>query len=170
VCPEHRESGPPIVRVAIGEAAVAAAPALLRTAGLGSCVCVALWDPEARVGGMAHVVLPERPGMAEIGVHMPGKYADTAIPWLLEEMVRCGADRTRLVARYAGGATLFPVRGSGRLLIGLRNTEKVAEILAQTRIPVIGSDTGGIFSRSVELDPAVGALRIRTGDGREYVI
>ena len=46
----------------------------LRALGLGSCIGIAVWDPVARVGGMAHVVLPES-AMSSLG-SPPGKYAD----------------------------------------------------------------------------------------------
>ena len=51
-----------IVSVAIGQWAVAAAPAKIRTL-LGSCVGVVLYDRVAKLGGLAHVVLPSSRGV-----------------------------------------------------------------------------------------------------------
>ena len=79
-----------IVSVPMGRWAVAAAPSQIRTL-LGSCVGVVLHDRAARIGGVAHIVLPDSRGAAD----HPGKYADTAIPALI-------ADLDRLRGRKAG--------------------------------------------------------------------
>jgi chemotaxis protein CheD len=47
------------VPVRIGDVKVAAGPSVLFTIGLGSCVAVALYDPERRIGGLAHAMLPD---------------------------------------------------------------------------------------------------------------
>ena len=60
-----------VVSVAIGQWAVAVAPARIRTL-LGSCVGVVLFDRVARLGGLAHIVLPSARG----AVDHPGKYAE----------------------------------------------------------------------------------------------
>lgn len=157
----------PMVPVAIGRWAVAAAPAQLRTL-LGSCVGVALHDRAAKVGGLAHVVLPDSRGDAE----HPGKYADTAIPALIADIERAirGKSAGRLVAKLAGGASMFqigaepPSRNIGRM-----NREAVEAILAALRIPILGRDLGGDGGRNMILDPATGRVWIRSpgGDGRE---
>ena len=95
-----------VVSVAIGQWAVAAAPARIRTL-LGSCVGVVLYDRVARLGGLAHIVLPSARG----AVDHPGKYADTAIPALIADFERRlgGKARARLTAKLAGGASMFQV-------------------------------------------------------------
>lgn len=157
----------PEVTVAIGRWAVVAAPARLRTL-LGSCVGVALHDRAARVGGLAHVVLPDSRGALD----QPGKYADTAIPALIADIERVirGKAAGRLVAKLAGGASMFatgaenPARNIGRL-----NQEAVEAILAALRIPILARDLGGEGGRNMTLDPATGKVWIRSpgGQGRE---
>ena len=95
-----------IVSVAIGQWAVAAAPARIRTL-LGSCVGVVLYDRVAKLGGVAHIVLPSARG----AVDHPGKYADTAIPAVIAEFDRRLGEksRPRLTAKLAGGASMFQV-------------------------------------------------------------
>lgn len=72
-----------IVSVAIGRWAVAAAPVKIRTL-LGSCVGVVLYDRVVKMGGVAHIVLPE----ARAAIDHPGKYADTAIPGMIVDFDR----------------------------------------------------------------------------------
>ncbi|WP_337174100.1 chemotaxis protein CheD [Paludisphaera sp.] len=157
----------PEVTVAIGRWAVVAAPARVRTL-LGSCVGVALHDRAARVGGLAHVVLPDSRG----DLDQPGKYADTAIPALIADIERVirGKASGRLVAKLAGGASMFatgaenPARNIGRL-----NQDAVEAILAALRIPILARDLGGEGGRNMTLDPATGKVWIRSpgGQGRE---
>ena len=97
-----------IVSVAIGQWAVAGAPVKIRTL-LGSCVGVILHDRVARLGALAHIVLPDSRGSAD----HPGKFADTAIPAMIAEIERQlqAKARGRLVAKLVGGASMFPTGG-----------------------------------------------------------
>lgn len=120
----------------------------LSALGLGSCIGVAAYDPVARIAGMVHVMLPDSaiasaPGPA-------GKYADTAIPALLEAMRRMGAEPARLVVKIAGGAQMF-ASGSGNLNIGARNAVSVRAALSQAGLRVKSADTGGNAGRTMEL-------------------
>jgi chemotaxis protein CheD len=154
------------VSVAIGQWAVASAPAKIRTL-LGSCVGVVLYDRAARVGGLAHVVLPSSRG----AVDHPGKFADTAVPALIADIDRAlrGKSSGRLVAKLAGGASMFPLGASASapssnstLNIGRLNQEAVEQVLAALRIPVLARDLGGEAGRHVTLDTATGLVLVRT--------
>jgi chemotaxis protein CheD len=126
---------------------------VLVSLGLGSCVGVALLDRRAAVAGLAHVVLPTAEGRAET----PGKYADTAVPALLDAVVGLGARRTRLEAVLVGGASMFSFGGAG-LDIGQRNDAAVREELARLRIPVAAAETGGSRGRTVRVDVRTGVV------------
>ncbi|NOZ58192.1 MAG: chemotaxis protein CheD [Euryarchaeota archaeon] len=143
--------------VGIGEYVVAKSPAVLVSLGLGSCVGVAMYDPVSRVGGLAHVMLPSINGTARVA--NPGKYADAAIKLMLEEMVRKGAARERIVAKIAGGATMFRNCTSS---IGERNVESVREVLKREGIRIVGEDTGRDYGRSIEFDLSTGELLVRS--------
>ncbi|APW61586.1 chemotaxis protein CheD [Paludisphaera borealis] len=149
------------VSVAIGQWAVAGSPSKIRTL-LGSCVGVVLYDRGARVGGLAHVVLPRSRG----AVDHPGKYADTAIPALIADLDRAlrGKSAGRLVAKLAGGASMFTLGPSANptMNIGRSNQEAVEQILADLRIPIIARDLGGETGRHVTLDTATGLVVVRT--------
>ena len=119
-----------IVSVAIGQWTIAAAPTRIRTL-LGSCVGVVLYDRTARLGGLAHIVLPKAHGT----IDHPGKYADTAIPTLVTDFQRRlgGKVRARLIAKLVGGANMFQTDSSlqenSSLNIGRRNLEAIEQIL-----------------------------------------
>src|SRR5262249_10322415 len=92
-----------IVSVPIGRWAVAGAPTQIR-ALLGSCAGVVLFNRAARLGGVAHIVLPDSRGAAD----HPGKFADTAIPAMIGEIERKlgRAAGGRLTAKLVGGASM----------------------------------------------------------------
>jgi len=149
-------------RVKIAEYAVAAAPATLISIGLGSCVAIVLHDARARIGGMAHVLLPveTRPGAAG---RQPGRVPATAVPCLLDEMRALGAGGT-ITARLVGGASLFGalLTPEGAGAVGVRNIEASRAALAAAHIRVTGEVVGGTVGRSVYLDVATGRLRVRS--------
>lgn len=153
---------PQVVHVGMAELIVLRHPALLVTLGLGSCIGLVLYDESSRVAGMVHIMLPEsRQNRAEA---KPGKFADSALPELLGELGKLGANRSRLKAKMAGGAQMFNLPGSGQglLAVGSRNIEATTELLTQLRIPLVASDTGGSKGRSVEFSTETWVLTVKT--------
>lgn len=159
------DDSPRVVSVPMGRWAVAAAPAMIRTL-LGSCAGVVLYDRAARVGGVAHIVLPASHGSAD----HPGKYADTAIPGMIADLDRLrGRGATgRLTAKVVGGASMFQTGPA--LDIGRRNSEAVEQILARLGIPVLARDVGGESGRRLTLDTASGAVTVRVPGGEDYEV
>jgi chemotaxis protein CheD len=149
-----------LVKVGMADLQVAESPGRLRTTGLGSCVGVALYDPLVKIGGLAHVMLPSQ--SLSRGDTNRAKYADTAIPLLLEKMEQSGANRKRIVAKLAGGAQMFKFQSSHHLSIGQRNVEECHQQLRKADIPVVAEDTGGNYGRTIELDTLTGILYVRS--------
>lgn len=95
----------------------------------------------------------------------PGKYADTAVPELLGELIAEGSNKRDIIAKIAGGSSMFR-QFKGNLDIGGRNIEAVKEALNMNRIPLEGEDTGGNVGRSIMYDPGQsGVIVIRRADG-----
>jgi chemotaxis protein CheD len=149
---------PPEVRVDVAELAVAV-DGTLSSIGLGSCVAIVLHDPVARVGGLAHVLLPDA-GLARDRSN-PAKCAATAVPLLVARMLARGAVHDRVGARIVGGASMFAglLRRSG-ITIGARNVAAAREALAAAGVPLLAEDIGRGYGRSV---------RLRVRDGRVEV-
>lgn len=147
------------VPVRIGEVKVARNEGVLFTIGLGSCVAIALYDPDVRVGGLAHAMLP-RP-LRTRRPAPPGRFATTAVPELIEQMIAQGAEASRITARIAGGASMFatllPEYG---LRLGQRNIDAVREALEDAGVPLEGEEVGGEHGRSVFLDMGTGRLLV----------
>ncbi|WP_027414626.1 chemotaxis protein CheD [Aneurinibacillus terranovensis] len=150
-----------IVKVGMADLNIAKSPDRIRTTGLGSCVGVVLFDTTTKIGGMAHVMLPDS-SLSKGSVNI-AKYANTAIPKLIDDMEKAGASRYKLVAKLAGGAQMFAFSsGSDTMRIGPRNVEACKIALNSARIPILAEDTGGNCGRTIELDSGTGVLSIRT--------
>jgi chemotaxis protein CheD len=136
--------------------------ALLKTTGLGSCVGLTLYDAKTRIAGMAHVMLPSSDIARESQINL-AKYADTAIPEMIDRMAALGARIERLEAKMAGGSQMFAFAGqSDTLRIGPRNVESCLSMLERLRIPLLSQDTGGNYGRTIEFDSGNGKLFIRS--------
>lgn len=150
------------IKVGIAEWKVAHKPARLITLGLGSCVGIALYDPRSSIGGLAHIMLPDSTGFQDISRR--AKFADLAIPDLLEAMLRAGARRTSIVAKLAGGAQMY-LSADRRLTIlniGERNAAMSRKVLENLGIPILAADTGGNYGRTMILDTTDGKVYIKT--------
>lgn len=139
-----------IVNVRMAEWKTARSPDSLKTSGLGSCVAVVLYDPFKKIAAMAHVMLPWS-GVPAVPVASKGKYANTAISHMVAVLCQEGANKSRLMAKIAGGAQMFGFQShTPTLSIGARNTEACEKTLAEHRIPIVMQDTGGTSGRTVE--------------------
>jgi chemotaxis protein CheD len=145
-------------------------PAIYTCLGLGSCIGLAAYEASSDVSGMIHVMLPE--AFPDRPVDKPGKFADTGMPALVEQMARLGADRRRIVVAYAGGAQVFKfgAAGPGRLDVGHRNAAAVAGQAAKLGLRVVASEAGGSNGRSVTFDATTGEVRVRSVQGGERVL
>lgn len=158
-----------VVKVGIAELKAAKAPVNLLSAGLGSCVGICLYDPHSKVGGLAHVMLPD--SSQSKNAPNKAKFADTAVPALISEMLKLGASKSKIIAKIAGGAQMFVFSNASDVMrIGERNVEAVKKALAKEGIPIVAQDTGGNYGRTIELCTSTGKLYIRTIEHGEKII
>jgi chemotaxis protein CheD len=152
--------------VRMGELAISDTPGdVLVSLGLGSCIGLAVVDKRAGVAGLAHIVLP-----AATGAPKPGslnKFADHAVPALVDGMVQRGASRVFMQASLIGGASMFA--GAG-LEVGARNADAVRDLVAGRRVPVVAEAVGGSKGRTVRVDVTSGAVSVRETGGTEEVL
>jgi chemotaxis protein CheD len=148
------------VIVRMGELAVSREPDdVLTTLGLGSCIGLAMLDPSSGTVGLAHIMLPAAPQGA---VHLPAKFADTAVPALLAALAKCGSVAAGLEAVLIGGARMFAFARSAALNVGPCNEAAAREALGAAGIPIRAAATGGSIGRSVRVIAADAAVTVRT--------
>ena len=149
-----------MIKVGMADLKLCKAPDAITTLGLGSCVGIAIRDPITKVGGLAHIMLPDSTQFAN-NTNIP-KFADTGAKELVRIIVAAGGNRARLVAKIAGGAQMFSFQGKADLMgVGQRNVEAVKKVLAEMKIPILASDTGLNFGRTVEFYPETGDYIIK---------
>ena len=131
------------------------------TLGLGSCVAIMLHDPQTNAGAMAHVLLPSTSLARDRTNH--AKFPDTAVPFLVERLKRLGADPRRLVAKLAGGASMFSQLVSpGTIQMGERNVLASRSALRHAEIPILRESVGGDRGRSIRFHVKDGRVEIRS--------
>ena len=146
-------------RVSIAQARIDRAPVILKASGLGSCIAVGIYDPESGIGGMGHMLLPYRPKKNPLGSE--SKYVDAGIFQMVDELVRAGASREKMVAKITGGANMFETTYQTLInSIGARNAKSARETLAGLGIPLLGEEVGGNRGRTVEFDLATGNMMV----------
>jgi chemotaxis protein CheD len=139
------------------------------TLGLGSCVAIMLHDPAARAGAMAHVLLPSR-SLAHDTTN-PAKFPETAVPLLVERLRALGAEPRRLVAKLAGGASMFSqLMTPGTIQMGERNIVAARNALRTASIPIAREAVGGERGRSVRFYVNDGRVEIRSVGADAQVI
>jgi chemotaxis protein CheD len=153
--------------VGVAEIKVSDDSGILASYGIGSCVAVAMFDPLKKIGGLAHVMLPESRGTDN--EETPGKFADVAVSRLVEELVQVGARRSGLRCKIVGGSKMFDMLGnnqhaaaSAHTHIGARNVERIRRELEKLRIPLVGEDTGGNYGRTVKFNTSTGEIEVKS--------
>ena len=158
-----------LIRVGMADYKVGKAPATLISYGLGSCIGVSLYDPKAKVGGLLHIMLPD--STSSRASENPMKFADTGVPLMLEDVLKLGATKTRLVAKMAGGAQMFAFANATDIMkVGSRNAEAVKKMLDKYNIKLLAEDTGGSYGRTVQIDLETGIYKVKTIDKGEKEI
>lgn len=159
-----------IIKVGMADLKTCVSPNGVTTLGLGSCVGIALRDPVNKVGGLAHIMLPDSTAIRNSQQNI-AKFADTGIEELVRQMEALGAKRSRLVAKIAGGATMFNFQGKSDMVqVGERNVAATKEKLKEMKIPLLAQDTGANYGRTVTFFPETGEFHIRAVGKAETII
>lgn len=151
-----------LVVVGISDCKMTRNPNVLVTHALGSCVGICLYDRNIKIGGLAHIMLPDSTQFAHASINRM-KFADTAIIDLIQSLQSYGADIRRITAKIAGGAQMFAVQGNSQIgSIGIRNVESVKVILRNQRISILAEDTGLDYGRTVYFDVGTGLMKVKS--------
>jgi chemotaxis protein CheD len=124
--------------------------------GLGSCIALAIWDPRAKVGGLAHFMLPSGPANGA----SPVKFIDTGLDPFLRAVESRGAMLSRCTIKAAGAAAMLTVAGG--LAIGKRNADALQRALAERGLALSASALGGTSGRTVQLEVGDGRFLIKS--------
>jgi len=150
------------VRVDMADMKVESRPVELLTS-VGSCVAICIHDSLHKCGGLAHIMLPRSGDMSN--EPLPSKYADTAVPALVNGLRKMHGQQLRLSAKIAGGANMFANLNADNLDIGGKNVRAVRSVLSEYRIRLAGEDVGGMHGRRVGFNVSSGIVTIKCFNG-----
>jgi len=163
---------PETIHINMTEMAVGKNNTKIETNSIGSCVVIVIQDHNAHIGGMAHAALPSvSDGNSDVVTDARkninanttvAKYADEAVDRLIDELIKLGADKSKLEAKLVGGARMFKILSGDKHGVGYRNVEAARNRLQVLGIPIKGEDTGGTVGRTADLDMATGLLNVNT--------
>ena len=136
------------------------------TYSLGSCLGVAIYDPQKKIGGLLHLMLPSSAIDAAKAQHQPFMFVDTGVPRLFQAVYGLGGERSRLQVKIAGGAQFLD--DENVFNIGRRNVTAVTELFARNAMRIHAQDYGGNASRTVRLDLANGQFFIHSPGSAPY--
>lgn len=139
---------------------------------IGTGIVVTIFDIQHKIGGVAHVVLPESsldPNPSDL---LPGKYANLAVPKLLQEFAAIGGKKQTSVVRLVGGAQLFNFGGGGGniLNIGARNATSIRAAMSKQGLAIEKADTGGNKAKALRFVLATGQMFVCQLGGSEYLV
>ena len=162
-------NAPQVFTVDLGEVAVTDdRNTSLIAHALGSGVAVCLWDPETRVAGILHVLLPDSDKHGELVQAHPAWFADTGVPLLLQIATNYGCQRSRSLIYLLGGAevdgAMLP-----RVQVGRRNIVAARKALWSAGVLITREINGGDVARSLALSVCTGTLEISAGDSRTVI-
>ncbi len=142
---------------------------VLATYSLGSCLGVAVYDPEVRVGGLLHAMLPDSSIDPVKAAKKPGMFVDTGVPVLINAMQQMRADLRRMQTTVLGGAQIMD--STGFFNIGKRNYDALLRAFQSFGLRVHREDVGGFASRTMYLHIEDGKLRVKTsGQSQETIL
>lgn len=137
-----------------GEFHATSDPVIISTV-LGSCISVVLFDAQAHIGGMNHFLLPGSIDKTHLYNTSEGRYGIFAMELLINQMIKIGANRSRLQAKVFGGAHMFKFNTSteSSTRVSDSNVAFAFEYLKTENIPIVSHNVGGNHARKVLFMP-----------------
>jgi chemotaxis protein CheD len=148
------------VRVNMAELKAENKPVELVTS-VGSCIAICIHDSMNKCGGLAHIMLPDSSIAPQ--EPLPAKFADSAVPALIEGIKKHGGNQKHLCAKIAGGANMFP--NMNCLNIGAKNIDATRAVLAKYKIKLLGEDVGGQNGRRITFNITTGVVTVKRFNG-----
>ncbi|NOZ67030.1 MAG: chemoreceptor glutamine deamidase CheD [Alphaproteobacteria bacterium] len=123
---------------------------------LGSCIAVCMYDPVMQVGGMNHFLLPEEKNNADKNTYNM-RYGNHAMEVLLNEILKRGGQKERLVLKAFGGGNVLSLTAN----IGSHNQQFLKQYIADEGLVLDMCDLGGDFPRRLAFYPSSGNAYVK---------
>lgn len=125
------------------------------TTVLGSCISVCVFDPKLCIGGMNHFMLPSGSNLDLLSESF--RYGDVAMERLVNDILRNGGDKDRLIFKAFGGGQIIKNMTS----IGQRNITFLHKFMTMEGYRLSASDLGGPYPRKIMFFPLEGKVKVK---------
>lgn len=142
-----------VVNVRSGEYHVTEGGREMMVTVLGSCVATCIYDPLTKIAGMNHFLLP-----GDIMAQASPKYGIFAMEYMINEMLKRGALKTRLEVKVFGGGKVLP---KSSIDVGEKNIAFIKEYLENESLKMVSSDLGGDYARRLHFCGDTGKVLMR---------
>lgn len=147
-----------------GKAPVSKKPSdVFEVHGIASGIVVVMYDSANKVGGIVHLMLPA--SLSKSGGASSMSAPDKALPFMLEEMKKLGADPSTIEVKAVGGSSLQgnPLGSS----LGDRIHAAIIKTLDEIGLTLPKKDIGGNYKRNVTFRILDGSLQIKSFKRKE---
>lgn len=148
-----------------GEASSGGVEAILNSGAIGSCVVITAFDPQFKVGAMAHVMLPGK--SPEKINSISTRYAADAVEELLNQLFKRKAKKENIEICIVGGANVLKREND---TIGKDNLDSVEKLLREKQIEIKAKAIGGFERRTVLFDIMNGCIYYTVGDSKQKML
>jgi len=131
------------------------------THALGSCIGIAIHDPQAHVGGILHYMLPQSSIDKERAAKNPFMFGDTGIPELFRQAYTMGATKQNIRIVIAGGAQI--IEKQDVFAIGKRNAVIARKMFWKNNFMIAAEHVGGNMPRTLYLEVGSGKTWLTAG-------
>ncbi len=132
---------------------------ILKSNGIGSGLCIAVYESKKKIGGLAHIVLPDSHIAIENSMNCPAYFADTAVRFLLKQLNDFGlTNYDKLKVKLVGGSNILT--DNKMFDLGSRNLLAVKKNLWLNHLYPSAEETGGIYKRNIWLEIDSGKIYI----------
>ena len=133
---------------------------VLVTFSLGSCIGVAAYDPQIRIGALIHCLLPYASVSPDKAKANPFMFVSSGVAEMFRTLLRKGASRERMIIKAAGGAKMMQV--NNLFDVGARNVEALEKLLNRNNLKLAAKDFGGSIPRTMYLHLNTGSVIIKS--------
>jgi chemotaxis protein CheD len=156
-----------MVKVFPGEYFVTSKPDEVLVTVLGSCVAACIRDPQRRIGGMNHFMLPHSKGGNWGGDMQSTRFGNFAMEKLINELMKAGCSRSSLEIKVFGGGNVTDTQNA----IGTENCRFIMRYLESEGLRCSVQDLGGLLPRRIHYYPETGrVIRRLLGSGESKAV
>lgn len=129
---------------------------------LGSCISVCIRDKAMGIGGMNHFMLPEEGDFSSDAwgsdpTSRMTRYGNWAIEFLINELIKIGADKRRFEVKVFGGGQVIANMSD----VGQRNILFTFNYLQKEGMASVATDVGDAYPRKVIYYPENGKVLVK---------